>query len=142
MAVEILMSRQGNRLVPFDQLAEEDLARLPAKPLMVTIRAPRSLPHNRLYFSCLRSICESGGFEAGHEVLHDVTKMGAGCFKVVQLSGLTYRVPDSIAFASMDQTTFNAFFKRAVAFWQSEGLAAWIEPDLFAKIAETDREAA
>jgi hypothetical protein len=136
MARDIIMRREANHLVPFDSLAEQDILALPAKPILVKVSQPRSLPHNRLYWSCIRSICQSGGFEDGEDILHDVTKMGAGCFKVVQLSGLTLRVPDSTAFGKMGQAEFNAFFKRAVAFWQSEGLANWIDPDLFGKISE------
>lgn len=136
MARDIIMRREANHLVPFDQLAEQDVLALPAKPVLVKITQPRSLPHNRLYWSCIRSICQAGGFEDGEDILHDVTKMGAGCFKVVQLSGMTFRVPDSTAFSKMGQAEFNDFFRRAVAFWQSEGLAKWIAPDLFGKISE------
>lgn len=134
--IELLMKRQGSALRPFDALTEEDLLTMPEGPFMVKIVRPRSLPFNRMYWSCLRSICQSGGFEHGEGTLHDITKMGAGCFKVIQMQGLTYRVPDSTAFDKMDQGDFNAFFRRAVAFWQSEGLARWIDPELFGKISE------
>ena len=136
MAVEILVHREGNKLVPHDQWAEEELQSLPNKPLMVTVKAPRSVIHNSLYWLCMSSICKSGGFDDGAAVLHDVTKMSCGAFKVIQLSGMVYRVPDSTAFNKMDQIGFNEYFKRAVAFWQSEGLAAYIEPGLFAKIRD------
>lgn len=134
--IELLVSRQGSHLVPHDSLAEEDIAGLPSGVLMVKVTKLRSLPHNRLYFACLRSICSSGGFGDGERILHDITKMGAGCFKVIQLSGMTFRVPDSTAFDRMDQSEFNEYFRRAVAFWQSEKLSAWIEPELFGKISE------
>ncbi len=136
MATEILVHREGSRLVPHDQWAEEAMLGLPSKPLMVTIRAPRSVVHNSLYWLCMSSICKSGGFDDGPELLHEVTKLGSGCFRVIELSGVRWRVPDSTAFGKMDQAGFNAYFRRAVAFWQSEGLSKWIEPGLFNKISE------
>lgn len=135
MARQILMTRKGFALVPWDAVAQDDLEELPlGKPVMVSAQVKRSLPHNRLYWACIRSICQTGGFTDGEGILHDVTKMGAGCFKVIQLSGLTYRVPDSTAFDKMDQADFNEYFRRALSFWESEGLAQWISPDLREKI--------
>jgi hypothetical protein len=136
------MRRRGYNLVPADPLAEDDMLELPDGPFMVSIRQPRSIPHHRLYFACLNSICKSGGFDDGPEILHDVTKMGAGCFRVIHLQGLVYRVPDSTAFARMDQIAFTAFFNRALAFWQSEGLWKWLAPDLKLKLDAGERIAA
>lgn len=138
---ELLMTRQGYSLRPFDQHAEEDMLKLGEGPFYVKVTKPRSLIQNRLYWASLRSICANGGFEDGEDILHDVTKMGAGCFKVIQLSGLTYRVPDSTAFSRLDQTAFNAYFDRAISFWRSERLYDWLAPELRAKIEDTERRA-
>lgn len=140
---EILLYRRGLSLLPADDLAEQDLAEMrEGQPVMVKLTKPRSLPHTRLYFACIRSICQSGGFDAADHALHDVTKIGAGCFKVIQMSGLTFRIPDSVAFDKMDQVAFSAFFDRALSFWQVEKLYGWIKPDLRRKLEQGERLAA
>jgi len=139
MPAEILMSRQGDKLVPHDALASEDVQRLGNGVFMVKIKKPRSLPHNRIYWACLRSICQSGGFDEGEEALHCLTKIMCNISKLISLNGMVYKVPDSTRFQKMDQAAFNAFFADALAFWEYEGLSKWINPDLRQQLEEGKR---
>lgn len=141
MAKDILMTRKGYTLRPFDEVAAEDMLGLSEGPFMVTIVKPRSVAHNRFYFACIGSICASGGFDEGVDAFHDMTKIEAGCFKTVKARGEFYKVPDSTAFDAMDQTAFNPYFEKAVTFWRSEGYIDWIKPDLRRRLEDSRADA-
>lgn len=133
---EILMTRVGYRLVPADAVAEQDMETLPSGPFFVTLRKPRSAPHNRFYFACLGSM-EKSGAPGNRETLHNATKLKCGLVKMCVLpNGDFMAFPDSTAFAAMDQVTFNMFFGKAVEFWKACGLYNWIAPDLRAKLED------
>lgn len=137
MAIEILVTRQGQRLVPHDDLSAQEIEGLKTSgPFMVKVHKPRSLPHNRMYWSCIREICHSGGFDDGEEALHNLNKIEGGCVKYVALANIVYRVPDSTAFAAMNQAEFNTYFRKVVDFWERTGLIEWLPSDLLEKIRE------
>ena len=49
MTTELAMRRDGNKLVPSNQMSDEDMSRLPlGKELLVTVNVPRNL--NQLKF--------------------------------------------------------------------------------------------
>jgi hypothetical protein len=135
--MEIYATREGNRLVPIDQVFADELATLPEKTaLKLVITKPRSLPHNRLYFAILRAMSQSGANGSASEI-HIATKIKCGLYQVVRLPrGEPVVVPDSVAFSKLDQTAFNEFFKRAVAFWKWSSLWEFIPQDLKLQIGE------
>jgi hypothetical protein len=133
--MDILVTRHNQTLVPFDELAEDAISGLSStKPYMVKLVKSRSVKHNRLYFRCIASIIKYGGFEGTRDELHHLTKLEAGCVKLVQLNGITFRIADSTAFDKMDQPAFNEYFDKAFIFWTQQGLTDYIEPQLLAKV--------
>lgn len=139
MALEILMTRQGNHLVPYDQTAEEDLQTLPTKPVMVTVKTPRSLPHNRLYWACLRAMAHAGAATSSDDI-HDASKLKCGLVRMAQTpDGQFFAFPDSTSFAKLDQAAFNAYFDKAIQFWKSCRLWDYLAPDLQAKLEAGER---
>ncbi|MFT4076453.1 MAG: hypothetical protein QM647_13085 [Asticcacaulis sp.] len=140
---DILMKRDGSVLKAWDALAEDDLRTLPENSaLMVKVTRKRSLPHHRLYFQCLRSMVKSGANGTESDI-HSATKIKVGLVSICQLpSGEYMAFPDSIAFDKLDQTGFNQFFAKAVAFWKACGLWNWLSPDLRVKLSDDQREAA
>lgn len=134
---ELLMKRVGYSLRPWDEMAEQDMLELSdSGPIMVKVTKKRSLPHNRFYFACLRSMEKSGATSTVSE-MHNAAKIKTGLVAICQLPNGEYvAFPDSTAFDKMDQAEFNAWFPKAVAFWKSSGLWQWLSPDLREKVTE------
>lgn len=132
MAIDILVTREGQRLAPYDELSAEMIEELPAGPHMVTVTKKRSIPHHRLYFQCLNDMAK--GCDQKVDDLHTATKVKAGLVIVAQFRDEYMVLPNSTAFNKLDQTAFNAYFEKAVAWWQSSGLWEWIRPGLREKI--------
>lgn len=132
MSIDILVTREGQRLVPYDQLSADMIEALPAGTHMVTVTKKRSLPHNRLYFQCIRDIVEGQGGTI--DDLHNATKIKCGLYVIADYSDGPVVVPNSTAFNKMDQNAFNPYFEKAVAWWKSSGLWEWIRPELREKI--------
>lgn len=116
MPLPLLMIRQGTHLVPADQLAEEDVLRLPAgKPVLVEAKRSRSLPHHRLFFGILRKLARSTPTPLSEKALLSWVKVRTGHVETLPLGfGHTYEAPASISFERMSQAEFNEFFDRAM----------------------------
>lgn len=142
MAVELLLDHVAGSLRPHDIAAQEDLEALGPGPFMVSVTKPRSLPHNRFYFSIIVSMIKSGA-PGNRGAIHNATKIKTGLVTMCQLpNGDFMAFPDSTAFNRMDQAEFNLWFPMAVTFWRSCGLWDYIAPDLRAKLEDGERQAA
>lgn len=139
MAIEILMVRRGLALVPYDALAEEELQSLPAKPLMVKIVAPRSLPHHRLYWVCLGEMVHAGAATA-KEDLHAATLIKTGNVAVCKTPiGEYIAYPQSTSFANMDQSKFSEYFDAAIRFWKASKLWDYLPDQTKLKLENGER---
>lgn len=134
---EIFMERRGSTLVPCSAHFAEELESLPfGKPLRCKITQARSLPHNSLYWVCLKAMADAGAATSKDDI-HDATKMKCDLVRVVETpDGRFYAFPDSTAFSKLDQRAFNEFFKKAVDFWKSSMLWDYLPDDLRKKIEE------
>ncbi len=113
---ELTMLRRGDTLVPSAPMFLDDLLAIQeGKELLVTIRQPRHVEQHKLFFSVLGEIVRSGQWDGDVDSLLDYIKIGTGLVSTVidQQTGKAYFVLKSISFASMDQTRFHRFFKRA-----------------------------
>lgn len=110
------MRREGSRLVPADQLAEEDVLALKAgAEFLVEVRKPRSLQHHRLLFALLRKVARSTPTPISEDALLSWVKVRTGHVEYVPLGfGKSYAAPTSIAFRNMDQGQFRTFFDEVV----------------------------
>jgi hypothetical protein len=140
MAISILMYRKGLSLVPADQLAEDDLAKLGTKkPVMVDVRQPRSLPMHRLLFALLRKVCENCEGVSENALLSWL-KVQLGHVDYMPLGlGRSYAAPASISFASMDQGAFQVFFDGAVDLICEQIIPGLDKPALLKEVQELVR---
>lgn len=109
--------RRGNGLYPADMHADELFSTFKdGEEVLVRVWKPRNIKHHRKLFALLRLVCHnSDGKWQDEEELLDAIKLGTGLSQPRQrLDGTIYRVPRSIAFASMGQAAFDRFYKRAV----------------------------
>lgn len=105
-------TRRGNSLVPSDFAADELLHSIPeGKEVMVTIRRPRSVMHQRWFFALLRIVCENTGHLWYDESdLLDALKRAVGYTEhCMDIDGSSYERPKSISFSTLSEDEFRIF---------------------------------
>lgn len=114
--VAIVMKRDRSGLVPASAFDAELLDRYSlSAEVEVTVKQRCSLPQQRLYWSILHAIVEATDAYPNAEYLHEAIKDELGyVHHVRRIDGQTIRIPDSTAFAKMDQAEFKVFFDRAM----------------------------
>jgi len=114
MSKAAFMERDGG-LFPMDNDGREMVAAVKGKRVMASFHAPRNIRHHRLLFALLRRVSESGAWQGDEDTLLDWLKIGTHLVRtVVGPDGKVYYVPQSIAFESMSQDRFRAWFDRAI----------------------------
>lgn len=117
MAITLLVHKTlGGNLAPVDAAGREALAHIGQDELLaITFRRPRNIGHHRKFFALLSLIYENQTRYQSIEELLDVVKVLTGhCNVVTMRDGKEVFVPKSIAFASMDQSAFEAFWEKVV----------------------------
>jgi hypothetical protein len=112
---EFAVIRRGKVLVPVDDLAAEEMARLPEnKAALVTARVPRNPRHHRLAWALAQKLSEM--VDGIHDREDAMTFLKIKARHVDYLTdptnGNVYLVPRSINFASLDQTAFSRLWDR------------------------------
>lgn len=109
--------KRGNALIPVDDKGLEILRAIKdERDVMVSVKVARNVRHHRLLFALLNLIVErTGKFEDTDQAL---VALKVACGLVDPYldvhAGKTYFVPRSIAFKSMSQDEYQAFFDRGV----------------------------
>lgn len=114
---EIAMVREGNHLVPVDEMSAEVLATIPLRTqVLVTAKVPRNLRQHRLAWALATKISEACDFLADREAAMDWLKIKARHVRYIHdhNNGETAIIPKSIRFAALDQMAFDRLFKRMV----------------------------
>lgn len=117
MSIEIPMRREGNHLVPVDQVAAEMLAEVPTTTgVMVTVKVPRNLRQFRLAWALADIVSKSVDFLTDRESAMDWLKIKSRHVRMIHdpLRGTTAIVPKSISFASLDQAGFARVLNRMI----------------------------
>jgi hypothetical protein len=116
MALDLLMCRLGDKLVPMDELAAQDMAELPeGKPVMVRATRSRSLPQHRLLFSLIRKAALACPTPVSENALRQWLTVRTGHVDYLPLGfGKSYAAPRSWAFDKMDQGEFRKLFDDVV----------------------------
>jgi hypothetical protein len=129
---EYAMRREGSHLVPVDAVAAEEIANLPAKDLLVTVRTPRNIRQHRLAWALADKVADACDWLLDRQDAMDYLKLKAHHVRIMQnpKTGQTFIVPKSIAFASIDQQGFNRFFNRVVWIVCNEVIPGLKEKDL------------
>lgn len=73
MTTELAMRRDGNKLVPSNQMSDEDMSRLPlGKELLVTVNVPRNLKQLKFVWALASKIADARDDILDKEVAMDV----------------------------------------------------------------------
>lgn len=116
MALDVLITREGDHLVAVDTLSLESIQSIKkGETVTAVIRRNRNPGHHRKLFALLKVVFEAQDtFTTTLELLTAI-KMATGYFDLGKtIEGLPYAVPKSINFASMDQSSFETFYAKAV----------------------------
>ncbi|WP_434733722.1 DUF1367 family protein [Rhizobium sp. YTUHZ044] len=120
-AAPIYCVKRGESLVGEMQYDRDRIAAMPAgeriKVELSTGRVPKRL---RFYFVFLHKIVEATNCCPNERILHNFVKLRTGYTDEVLVDGLIYKVPASVSFENMDETTFGKFLTSALAFIASE----------------------
>ncbi|PSM18255.1 DUF1367 family protein [Nitratireductor sp. StC3] len=111
-----VMTGVGPALVPTDDDGRDILAAWKSdRQCLLDIHTPRNPRHHRMIFLLMKRCIDGGAWEAGTDSLLDWIKFATGHVRTaVDHNGRAHYAPASIAFASMDQSSFVQFFDRAV----------------------------
>lgn len=133
------MRREGNRLSPINQLAEDELQSIPTdKDLLVTVKTPRNIKQFNLGWALAQKVADCCDW------LHD--KQDAMDWMLIQARHVKYLtnpktgkveiIPKSIALASMKQDQFDRLFKRLTYIVLTEIMPGVDDTTLHAELLE------
>lgn len=114
---KVVFRRRGATLIPVDGEGQELLHSIrDGRDVMLSVKIARNPRHHRLLFAMLNLVVQrTNKFDGTDEALIAL-KIACGLVDpyIDAESGKTFFVPRSIAFESMAQDEFSAFFDRAV----------------------------
>ena len=112
--MEIFLKRIGARLVPINDLGNEQLAELPLDEIIkAKISRPRNVGHHRKFFALVKVVFDNQDHYTNQETMRKVMIMQAGYYDTIKvMKGDTVYLPKSISFGSMDQNEFQEFYER------------------------------
>lgn len=112
----LFMRRQGMSLVPTGAFPAARLEQYADGSIVeVTLKRRRSNPQNALYWATLAKVVTATDAYPTAEALHEALKMDLGyTVPIKTLDGKIFYLPDSTAFAKMDQAGFKRFFDQAM----------------------------
>ena len=127
----LYLRRVGNALHADGDESVCELLKLPFnKSLKAEVRQPRNPAFHRLYFSLCSRIGDGVGADA--ESISTVFKFATGHYDILKTKSYgEVKIPKSISFAKMDNTSFREFFDRClVVAFENWGLDATAFSDL------------
>lgn len=123
MAVDLLLERRGNMLLPYDAKAMEDMQSLPiGRGIACKVWLPRSIDQNGWYWVELANVVQATDCAPTSKHLHQGIKINTGWTMPIfnARKDVICHIPDSTNFQSMDQPTFNRFMLCAQRFLAEE----------------------
>ena len=100
-------------------------------------RRPRNLRHHNLFFSALELLFQNQERYATKEELLAAVKVALGhCNYVVSKGGHRIAIPKSIAFGTMDQAAFNAFWDKFCTLVETKIIPGMKREDLERELRE------
>ena len=111
------VTKRDGQFMPLTQYDAEEIEAHPEGQLYDIVPvADRSDPHHKLYWAILGRVVKDSGLWPSSAHLHDDLKMLCGHYRTVvnKTTGGLYYVPDSIAYAKMDQRQFQEYFEQAM----------------------------
>ena len=140
--MKCLMVKKLNRLEPADEEAVAALRTIKHdKVVQIEIRQPRNLQFHRKLFAMLRIVLDNQEHYQSVEELLDMCKIAIGhCHSIVSRDGEIVKIPQSIAFHTMDNTTFQAFYARVCGWVITEAIPGLDLDDLHEEVAQQLRQ--
>lgn len=129
----LYLKRVGFYLVPDGEESVSALAMLPFnKSFKAEVKQPRNPAFHRLFFAICKRIGDGVGHDA--EQIATVFKLATGHYDTIKSKRHgELKIPKSISFAQMDQTSFSEFFEKCVLICYDEwGIPADALADLLA----------
>src|ERR1700691_5225038 len=134
---ELHMVREGNHLVPVDEMSAEELTKLPLKTqVLVKVTMPRNLRQHRLAWALATKVAEACDWPRDRDDAMSGLKIKPRHVRYIHdtRSGEMQIIPKSIRFAALDQTGFDRVFKRMVYVTVTEIIPGLDEAALRAEI--------
>jgi hypothetical protein len=132
----VLLARHLSGLRPIDEAGEKLVAGLGQGEIVkAEVKRPRNIQHHRKFFAMLQIVLQNQDHYRSIDDLLAVCKLRTGHVDVIQTKHGEERVPKSISFAKMDQTAFDAFYDRAVAWVATEVIPGLQRADLDEEVA-------
>ena len=131
------MVREGNHLVPVDEMSAEELTKLPLKTqVLVKVTMPRNLRQHRLAWALATKVAEACEWLHDRDDAMSWLKIKARHVRYIHdtRSSEMQIIPKSIRFAALDQTGFDRVFKRMVYVTVTEIIPGLDEAALRAEI--------
>ena len=138
MPTEVLLVRDGAKLVAANQVSADEIARLThGQQYVAIIKRPRNPKHLRLVWVMMAVLRDGQTAYPTPESLMDTLKIATGLFETGKtVDGIPFVKLGSIAFASMDQATFSAWWDKAMDVIVTKIMPGITRPDLQARIDE------
>jgi hypothetical protein len=114
---EIAMRREGQHLVPVDEVSAGEVWTIPEKrDVLVMVKTPRNVRQFKLAWALAQKVSEAVDFLHDREDAMDWLKIKARHVRMLQnpRTKQVAIIPKSIAFASLSQDAFNRIFNRMV----------------------------
>ena len=111
------MVREGNHLVPIDEMSSDELARIPLRQqVLVAVRVPRNIRQHRLAWALATKVAEACDWLHDREDAMAWLKIKARHVQYIHdhRNNETHIIPKSIRFAALDQMGFDRIFRRMV----------------------------
>jgi hypothetical protein len=113
--------RYGSNLVGEMAADRERIAEIKeGERVRVDVRTGRVPSRLRFYWAFLREVVKATGAAPHEKALHQIIKLRTGFTDDVIMGGYVIKVPSSVAFDAMDETTFSTFLNEALAFIAKE----------------------
>ena len=119
--MRILVAKKLRGLYPVDESGEAVLHKIGQGEIVaIELKRERNIQHHRKFFAMLNIILENQDTYKSLDDLLAVCKIRIGHCRTVQTKSGEVKLPESISFAAMDQSQFEAFYDRAIAWVVTE----------------------
>lgn len=123
-------NRNGQVFVPDGDEGMELITKLGQGEIVeIAVRKARSPTAHRFYWKLCSFVAKSGAMETSQHV-SDVIKLGTGHCDVVEVNGVVYKIPKSIAFENLDDIDFRQYLDRATEFVKETWLPHMTIPEI------------
>lgn len=113
--MEILLTRNGDSLIPADYMGTEAIQRMKhGEAVRATVKRTRNVKHHRKFFALLSVVYDNQDRYATTEQLLIAVKIATGYYDECMIGPKLVCIPRSIAFDKMPQDEFEQLYAKAL----------------------------